>query len=142
MKFPKVASVDLSQLPTDSSELTPQESYIFNTIFQPEIDAYNQTRMQTQNNNGSKQQQSQLQDPQQYQQLKEHQAKKGSKNNMCVKSRMLLSLMFVILIVIFSITPIPNTIGSMMKNSPMYFAIIVLVLFALSFMLFTRYIKI
>ena len=136
MKFPKVASVDLSQLPTDSSELTPQESYIFSTIFQPEIDAYNQLKMQSQNNNTNMQQLQSNQQPQ----LKEHLSKKSSKN-MSVKTRMLLSLMFVVLIVVFSVTPIPNTIGSMMKNSPLYFAIIVLILFVLSFMLFTRYIK-
>jgi p-aminobenzoyl-glutamate transporter AbgT len=136
MKFPKVASVDLSQLPTDSSELTPQESYIFSTIFQPEIDAYNQLKNQSQNNNTNMQQLQSNQQPQ----LKEHLSKKSSKN-MSVKTRMLLSLMFVVLIVIFSITPIPNTIGSMMKNSPLYFGLIVLILFVLSFMLFTRYIK-
>ena len=145
MKFPKVASVDLSQFPTDSSELTPQENYIFNTIFQPEINAYNEMRMQNQSNNPSSRQQPISQNhtnPQQsQQQLKDHQGKKMSKN-MPMRTRLLLSLMFVILIVVFSLTPIPNSIGNMMKNSPIYFAMIVLVLFLFAFMILTRYIKI
>jgi len=147
MKFPKVASVDLSQFPTDSSELTPQENYIFNTIFQPEINAYNEMRMQNQSNNQSLRQQPNSQDPsnphakQSQQQLKDHQGKKISKN-MPIKTRLLLSLMFVILIVVFSLTPIPNSIGNMLKNSPIYFAMIVLVLFLFAFMILTKYIKI
>ena len=100
-------------------------------------------RMQNQSNNPASRQQpiSQNTNNPNPQQLKDHQGKKMSKN-MPMKTRLLISLMFVILIVVFSLTPIPNSIGNMMKNSPIYFAMIVLVLFLFAFMILTRYIKI
>lgn len=42
MIFPKVTSLPLNQLITDSSELTSQESYIFNTIFQKDLQSFKQ----------------------------------------------------------------------------------------------------
>lgn len=123
MKFPIIQSVDLNKLPTDSSELTSQEKYIFETIFQPDVQMYREQTIQ-----------------QPLQQGIISNFKDQIKSRSLIK-KIIVSLALTGIIVLYSWSPAPCIISSFLRNSPMYILTMVIVLFILSFFLLEKFIK-
>lgn len=127
MKFPKITSAPLTQLPTDSSELTPQENYIFEKIFQPEVQMFmtEQSKRMAQKD---------LEEPKEKHTDKHHEHKPMSR-------KLLIAFIFTLFIVVFSISPMPSMISSSLTSSRKLFFAIVLAIMVASFMFIPKFIK-
>ena len=133
MKFPKITSAPLTQLPTDSSELTPQENYIFEKIFQPEVQMFmtEQSKRMAQKD---------LEEP------KDKHTDKHTDNHKhherkSVGKKLLIAFLFTLIIVVFSLSPLPSTISSSFSTSRNLFYVIVLAIMVASFMFIPKFIK-
>jgi hypothetical protein len=121
MIFPKITSVPFFQLPTDASELTQQEDYLYKSLFNKTPNA--QSGMVKTSSTGSNA------DPNSP--LREHSLTK----------KILISIIITAIIVIYSYSPIPCILTDLMKKSISYtFASIVILLIA-SFFFLTKFIK-
>jgi cation transport ATPase len=137
MKFPKVASIQINQLPTDSSAMTPQEKYIFDTIFLPEVNEFERSSQMYQQQQ-LLQNQNQLQKAENTQDQDKDATKKASHP---FGKKLFISVLLTAIIIVFAISPLPSLIkGSMV--SPVILSAIILGIFALSFLVFQSYINI
>lgn len=120
MIFPKITSVPFFQLPTDASELTQQEDYLYKSLFNKTPNAQSgivKTSTSSSNPESSV--------------LPEHSLTK----------KILISIIITAIIIIYSYSPIPCILTGLMKKSTSYtFASIVILLIA-SFFFLTKFIK-
>ena len=135
MKFPQISSVDINQLPTDASELTPQEEYIFETVFEPEVKMFNEQY--------SKNFQQPINQPYNNQVAISQNSgksnnKEGEKKHGLVR-RVLISLSLTALIVLYSLSPMPNIVKY--KFGSFYTIIFVVLLLLFSFFTLSKFIK-
>lgn len=132
MKFPKIASIEINQLPTDSSILTPQEKYIFDTIFLPEVNEFEK----------SSQQHDLLQQQlQQNHQLASHsQLEKHSRKCHSFGKKFIISILLTVIVIIFAISPLPTFVRSC-TSSPMIISILIFAIFAISFLFLQPYVN-
>ena len=137
MKFPKITSAPLTQLPTDSSELTPQENYIFEKIFQPEIQMFmneQSKKMALANLEDPKEKNNNKNDHNQEHNHDHHKAKS-------FKSKFIIAFLFTVILVLLCMSPVPSMISSTMTSSRNKFFIISLVIFIVAFMFIPKFIK-
>jgi uncharacterized membrane protein YkgB len=132
MKFPKIASIEINQLPTDSSILTPQEKYIFDTIFLPEVNEFEKSSQQ------HELMQQKLSS--QNQQIASHPKHEGKKCHSFGK-KFIISILLTAIIIIFAISPLPSVVRTS-TASPMIISVIIFALFAISFLFLQPYIAI
>jgi len=125
MKFPKISSVDLTSLPTDSSELTAQEKYIFDTVFEPEVKMFSQDYSK----NFS-------QPPMMQQTIKEH---FGYKTHHSLVKRITISLALTLIILLYSISPLPSMMS--LKFNSVFTYVMFLAVFLLCFLVLSKFIK-
>ena len=131
MKFPKVSSVPIVQLPTDSSVLTPQEKYIFDTIFLPEVNEFEKSSQahelmkQKENSNLASQ----------------SQPEKETKKSHPFGKKLIISLLLTAIVIVFAISPIPSLVRTS-TSSPIILSGIIFSLFAVSFLFLQSYINI
>jgi hypothetical protein len=132
MIFPKVTSVPINQLITDSSELTPQESYIFNTVFQKDIQSFKQendahNKLQPQTNIVKS-----TDDSTNYKFLcPEH----------STMTKVIISVILTGIIILYTISPLPNMVNSILKiNSTVTWASI-LGLFVFVYFFLVKFIR-
>lgn len=118
MIFPKITSVPFFQLPTDSSELTQQEDYLFKSIFSKTPNTQSSI-VKTEQPNSSQ----------------------TSTESKSLTKKILISIIITTIIIIYSYSPIPCLLTDMMKKSSYYtFTSIIAILFA-SFFFLTKFIK-
>jgi hypothetical protein len=120
MIFPKITSVPFFQLPTDASELTQQEEYLYKSLFNktPNSQSGIVKTDATSSNSASSP-------------LPEHSLTK----------KILISIIITAVIIIYSYSPMPCILTGIMKKSSYYtFASIVILLIA-SFFFLTKFIK-
>ena len=132
MKFPKITSAPLTQLPTDSSELTPQENYIFEKIFQPEIQMF-------MNEQSKKVVQANLEEAKEKHSNEHHHSDNHSEKSL--KKKAIIAFLFTVIIILLCMSPVPSIISSSMTSSKNKFFIISLVIFVLAFMFIPKFIK-
>ncbi len=131
MKFPKVSSVPIVQLPTDSSVLTPQEKYIFDTIFLPEVNEFERSS-----------QAHDLMTQKAKETLESHsKQEKETKNCHTFGKKFIISVLLTAIVIIFAISPIPSLIRTS-TSSPIILSGIIFSLFAVSFLFLQTYINI
>jgi cation transport ATPase len=139
MKFPKVTSIQINQLPTDSSVMTPQEKYIFDTIFLPEVDEFEKSSQLYQEQQQNLQKQLLSSQSQDKLQTKEH--NHNEKSCHPFGKKLLISIVLTALIIVFAISPLPSLVkGS--TSSPVILSAIIFAVFAVSFLFFQSYVKI
>lgn len=131
MKFPKVSSVSIVQLPTDSSVLTPQEKYIFDTIFLPEV---NEFEMSSQAHELMKQKENAILSAQ-------SETEKETKKSHPFGKKLIISILLTAIVIIFAISPIPSLVRTS-TSSPIILSGIIFSLFAVSFLFLQSYINI
>ena len=120
MIFPKITSVPFFQLPTDASELTQQEDYLYKSLFNKTPNA--QSGIVKSSTSSSNPETSVL---------PEHSLTK----------KILISIIITAIIIIYSYSPIPCILTGLMKKSSSYtFGSIVILLIA-SFFFLTKFIK-
>jgi len=137
MKFPKITSAPLTQLPTDSSELTPQENYIFEKIFQPEIQMF-------MNEQSKKMALANLEDPKEKHNNKNDHKQEHNHDHhkpKSFKSKFIIAFLFTVILVLLCMSPVPSMISSTMTSSRNKFFIISLVIFIVAFMFIPKFIK-
>lgn len=132
MIFPKVTSVPITQLITDSSELTAQETYIFNTVFQKDIQSFKQDNEEY-NNLQSK-----------ANVIKSNEGI-SNYNISCPQhstiTKIILSVILTGIIILYTISPLPTMVNSLLKiNSSVTWASIV-GLFAFVYFFLVKFIR-
>lgn len=138
MKFPKVASIQINQLPTDSSAMTPQEKYIFDTIFLPEVNEFERSSQMYQQEQLQNQKQNQNE---MVQHSKDHDNHDKKKHCHPFGKKLFISVLLTAIIIVFAISPLPSLIkGSMV--SPVILSAVILGIFVLSFLVFQSYIDV
>jgi len=126
MKFPKITSAPLTQLPADSSELTPQENYIFEKIFQPEIQMFMAEQSKQMPQKG----------------MRHNDENNDEHNNeKPLMKKLIIAFVFTAIIILFSMSPVPSMLSSCMTSSRNLFFIICLLLFVVAFMFIPKFIK-
>lgn len=119
MIFPKIISVPFFQLPTDASELTQQEDYLYKSLFNKTPNA--QTGIVKTDATSTK--------------------PGSSPPEHSLTKKILISIIITAVIIIYSYSPIPCILTGLMKKSSSYtFASIVILLIA-SFFFLTKFIK-
>jgi hypothetical protein len=132
MKFPKIASIEINQLPTDSSILTPQEKYIFDTIFLPEVIEFERSSQQ---HEFMQQHQKDL-----MRQKLTSESQSEEKKPHPFSKKFIISILLTAIVIIFSISPLPSFVRSSTK-SPMIISIMIFAIFAISFLFLQNYIN-
>lgn len=121
MIFPKITSVPFFQLPTDTSELTQQEDYLYKSLFNKTPNT--QSGMVKTSSTGSTADSSSP--------LLEHSLTK----------KILISIIITAIIVIYSYSPIPCILRDLMKKSTSYTIGSIVILLVASFFFLTKFIK-
>lgn len=131
MKFPKVSSVPIVQLPTDSSVLTAQEKYIFDTIFIPEVNEFERSS-----------QAHELMTQKAKETLESHsKQEKETKNCHSFGKKFIISILLTAIVIIFAISPIPSLVRKS-TTSPIMISALIFSLIAVSFLFLQPYINI
>ncbi len=120
MIFPKITSVPFFQLPTDASELTQQEEYLYKSLFNKTPNTQSgivKTSTSSSNPENSI--------------LTEHSLTK----------KILISIIITAIIIIYSYSPIPCILTGLMKKSSSYTIVSIAILLIASFFFLTKFIK-
>jgi len=117
--------------------MTPQEKYIFDTIFLPEVNEFERSSQMHQ----QQQLQSQLQSQNEMVKHTKNHDSHDKKHCHPFGKKLFISLLLTAIIIVFAISPLPSLIkGSMV--SPVILSAIILGIFALSFIVFQSYINV
>jgi len=119
MIFPKITSVPFFQLPTDASELTQQEDYLYKSIFNKTPSTQSGIVKNVQSDSNGQSQDS----------------------NHTLTKKILISLIITSIIIIYSFSPIPCMLTGIMKKSTSYMFVAIIALLIASFFFLTKFIK-
>lgn len=121
MIFPKITSVPFFQLPTDASELTQQEDYLYKSLFNKTPNTQSgMVKMSSTSSNA---------DP------------NSSLHGHTLTKKILISIIITAVIIIYSYSPFPCILTDLMKKSTSYTLVSIIILLVVSFFFLTKFIK-